>query len=96
MGVREWTVSRAALARAWVALEVGGQAVAIKVAHRDGVIVQATPEFDTVVAAAEAGSDGARNVLAAASALAVASGLVAGRPLPKDARSTRSPDSSTA
>jgi uncharacterized protein (DUF111 family) len=51
-GLRERRVDKYALSRGWVEVEVDGAPVMIKVAHRGGVIVQATPEFDWVVAAA--------------------------------------------
>ena len=46
IGVREVAVSRTALGRVSVPVPVTGGRVRIKVAHRDGEIVHATPEFD--------------------------------------------------
>jgi uncharacterized protein (DUF111 family) len=47
-GVRETGVHRMALARFWVAVSVTDGQVRVKVAHRDGQIVHATPEFETL------------------------------------------------
>ena len=50
-GVRQTDTSKYALPRSWFEVEVGGGQVAVKVAHRDGMIVQVNPEFDSVAAA---------------------------------------------
>ncbi len=90
IGIREHPVTKNAMARAWVDVAVDGAVVAIKLAHRGGVIRQAAPEFDTVSAAAAASSRSPRDVLADAVVAAAAAGLLAGHPLPRHARS--SPD----
>lgn len=82
LGVRELPVRRWALARGWADVFVDGVAVAVKVAHRDGVIVHATAEFDDVAAAAEQLGRPVRDVLEAASAAAVGLGLVQSAPAP--------------
>lgn len=86
IGVREHQLRKHALPRAWLTVdtEVGG--IAIKIAHRDGVIRQATPEYDGVLAAAEQAGVPARQVLAAAIAAAESAGLRIGRPVPEEAR----------
>lgn len=70
IGLREQPVTKHALDREFVAVEVGGQDVAVKVARHDGVVVNAQPEYDDVArAAAELGRPVA-DVLAEATALA--------------------------
>ena len=44
-GVREHVVTKHPLARGWVDVEVGDARLPVKVAHRDGLVVRATPEF---------------------------------------------------
>ncbi|GAA0467057.1 nickel pincer cofactor biosynthesis protein LarC [Streptomyces olivaceiscleroticus] len=84
IGVRESAVRKTALQRTWVRVSVAdGAEVPVKVAHRGGVIVQATPEFEDVAAlAAERGLPAAA-LLDAAVAAAVAHGLVPGAALPE-------------
>jgi uncharacterized protein (TIGR00299 family) protein len=86
IGVRETAVRKTALERAWVQVEVlGGDTAPVKVAHRDGVIVRATPEFDDVAALAAAHELAVLTVLEAVTAAAVTRGLVPGALLPADA-----------
>jgi uncharacterized protein (TIGR00299 family) protein len=54
IGVREHEVGKHALEREMVAVEVDGQQVAVKLARHGGVVLNAMPEFDDVVRAAEA------------------------------------------
>lgn len=54
IGLREHEVGKHALDREMVAVEVGGQPVAVKLARHEGVVLNAMPEFDDVVRAAEA------------------------------------------
>ena len=56
--------------------------MAVKVAHRDGVIVQVSPEFDSVAARAAALDRTQHEVLTAAVAAAAAAGLSVGAHLP--------------
>jgi pyridinium-3,5-bisthiocarboxylic acid mononucleotide nickel chelatase len=65
---------------------VDGQPVAVKVGHRGGGVVQATPEFGDVEALAAGGGRPVRDVLVEADAAAVAAGLVAGAALPHGLR----------
>lgn len=82
LGVRESRVVRHALERTWhdVAVNIGGESaqVRIKVGHRDGRIVTATPEFDDVAVVATAAGVPIADALAAASAAAHATGLTPG------------------
>jgi hypothetical protein len=78
IGVRRTVVNRWALPRLRVDVDVDGHRVGIKVAHRAGRVVQATPEFVDVESAAEALGRPVREVLEAAVGAAVAAGLVPG------------------
>lgn len=78
IGVRERPVRRWQLPRLEVRVEVDGQVVGVKVSHRRGRIVQATPEYRQVLAAAEALGRPVRDVLDAAVHAAVSAGLVPG------------------
>jgi uncharacterized protein (TIGR00299 family) protein len=80
IGVRSVPVCRWALARSWVTVSVGGQDIRVKVAHRGGRVVHATPEFRDVEAAASATGRPVRELLEGAVAAAVAAGLVPGAP----------------
>ncbi|MBB2914177.1 uncharacterized protein (DUF111 family) [Streptosporangium becharense] len=81
LGVRERAVRKSALERCWVHVEVLGEQLPIKVGHRDGMIVQATPEFDPAARLAARGDLPVRTVLDAAVAAARTAGLVPGRPM---------------
>ncbi|HYN75209.1 MAG TPA: nickel pincer cofactor biosynthesis protein LarC [Candidatus Limnocylindria bacterium] len=70
IGLREQTVDKHALARSEVVVEVTGGPVRIKLAHLDGIVVNAQPEYDDVVAAARASGRPAKTVLADATAAA--------------------------
>lgn len=82
LGVRAHGVGKYALPRGWTDVEVGGQPVTIKVAHRGGTIVRATPEFESVTAAATELARPQADVLAAAVQAAGVRGLLAGAPVP--------------
>jgi uncharacterized protein (TIGR00299 family) protein len=82
LGVREGPLRRYALPRTFVDVDLDGVTVAVKVGHRDGVIVQVMPEFDDVAAAARRLDRPERVVLAQALAAAAAAGLVVGVPPP--------------
>ncbi|MFF5083151.1 nickel pincer cofactor biosynthesis protein LarC [Actinoplanes sp. NPDC000266] len=83
LGVRESARVKTALPRVFVPVEVGGVAVAVKVGHLDGVIVQVMPEFADVAALAARQGRPERAVLHDALAAAAALDLVVGAPLPK-------------
>lgn len=82
IGVREVPVSRVALGRTWVPVLVAGDRVRIKVAHRGGEVVHATPEFDDAAEIAAARSIPVRRVLEEAIAAAQREGLVQGSRVP--------------
>jgi len=79
IGVREVAVTRVALDRFWVPLPVAGGQVRLKVAHRGGEVVHATPEFDDAAAVAAERSVPVRRVLEEAVAAAEREGFVPGR-----------------
>ncbi|QDP96899.1 nickel pincer cofactor biosynthesis protein LarC [Microlunatus elymi] len=88
IGVRQQEYRKFALPRAWSRIRLGDGQVMIKIAHRDGLIKQVTPEFDDVVAVAAAAGKPTRVVLAEAIAAAQHAGLVIGVPVPENARTT--------
>jgi uncharacterized protein (TIGR00299 family) protein len=89
LGVRQTSVQRWALNRLWVDVDVDGQAVSVKFAHRGGLIVSATPEFDAVAAAAAVLKAPVCDVLDRAVASAVNIGLRPGAAIPANARHSR-------
>ncbi|GAB3870260.1 nickel pincer cofactor biosynthesis protein LarC [Terrabacter terrigena] len=86
IGIRETPVRRSALARGWCDVDVDGCRVGVKVAHRDGRVVTATPEFRDVEAAALSLGVPVRHVLDRSVAAAVGAGLVAGAAVPEGLR----------
>ncbi|MFZ0159061.1 MAG: nickel pincer cofactor biosynthesis protein LarC [Kineosporiaceae bacterium] len=82
IGVREHPVAKTVLARTWVRVPLDDQSVAIKVAHAQGRIMSATPEFTDVQAVAAELNSTERVVLARAAAAACSAGLVPGAPWP--------------
>jgi len=90
IGVRQHPVAKYALPRAWVDVDVDGGTVAVKLAHRDGKILQVSPEFDEVADFAGRSARPQHQVLAEVTAAAAAAGLRSGLPVPGKARSTRS------
>jgi uncharacterized protein (TIGR00299 family) protein len=83
IGVRERCVRRWQLPRLETSVELDGHRIAVKVSHRRGRIVQATPEYRDVLAAATTGGRPARDVLDEAVHATVSAGLVPGAPLPE-------------
>ena len=79
IGVREVAVTRVALDRFWVPLPVTGGQVRLKVAHRGGEVLHATPEFDDAAEVAAQRSVPVRRVLEEAVAAAERAGFVPGR-----------------
>jgi uncharacterized protein (TIGR00299 family) protein len=79
IGVREVTVSRMALDRFWVPLSLEGGQVRLKVAHRGGEVLHATPEFEDAAEVAAKRSVPVRRVLEEAVAAAEREGFVPGR-----------------
>ncbi len=87
IGVRETAVTRSALPRGWVDVEIAQGTVPVKVAYADGVVWQATAEFDAVEALAVTSGTPVRHLLAAAAQAAGAAGLVPGATTPTGLRS---------
>jgi uncharacterized protein (TIGR00299 family) protein len=79
IGVREVAVTRIALDRFWVPLPVAGGQVRLKVAHRGGEVLHATPEFDDAAEVAAQRSVPVRRVLEEAVAAAEREGFVPGK-----------------
>jgi pyridinium-3,5-bisthiocarboxylic acid mononucleotide nickel chelatase len=86
IGVRETRVSRAALPRGWVDVEVAYGTVAVKIAHRDGRIRQAMPEFDDLDRLAAANGVPVQRVLDQCRTALLAAGLVPGGEIPEHLR----------
>jgi uncharacterized protein (DUF111 family) len=86
IGIREHAVRKHALPRVWVDVPVADGSVAIKIAHRDGIIVQVTPEFEQVATLAGALRRPQLDLLAAATAAAAAAGITVGAAVPNDAQ----------
>ncbi len=82
LGLRSSDWSRSALPRGWVDVNVGEAGVPVKVGHRDGRVVRATPEFDAVEALARLSGRPVADVLAESAAAATTAGLVPGAPVP--------------
>ncbi|HVM28397.1 MAG TPA: nickel pincer cofactor biosynthesis protein LarC [Mycobacteriales bacterium] len=74
IGLRRTAVTRTVLERAERTVDVDGQPVRVKTASRDGLVVNAMPEFDDVVAAAHALGRPVKAVLLAAHAAVAQSG----------------------
>ncbi len=70
IGLRESVVRKQALDRTESSVEVGGQPIRVKLSSYDGQVVQATPEYDDVVAAAAVLGRPVRSVLLDAQASA--------------------------
>ena len=66
IGVREQRLAKHALERTMDAVEVDGQRIAVKLAHHEGILVNAQPEYDDVARAAVALGRPVSDVLAAA------------------------------
>lgn len=72
IGVRESPVTKHALARSWLTVDVDGVPVRVKVAGTGGRPLNVAPEFDDVAAAAARLGRPVKDVLARASAAAIA------------------------
>ena len=70
IGLREQPLTKHALDREMVAVEVGGHTVAVKLARHHGVVVNAQPEYDDVARAASDLQRPVADVLAEATSLA--------------------------
>ncbi|GAB6984261.1 nickel pincer cofactor biosynthesis protein LarC [Nocardioides pyridinolyticus] len=70
IGLREQPLTKHALDRELVSIDVGGQAVSVKLARHRGTVVNAQPEYDDVARAADLLGRPVADVLAEATALA--------------------------
>ena len=82
IGIRQSSWKRFALPRAIAEVDLAGGSVAIKIAHRDGVILRATPEFEDVATVAAGRSVPPATVLQEAITAAGIAGLRPGEPVP--------------
>src|SRR4051794_32048790 len=85
LGVRRTPVTRSVLDRGWAPVDVLGGRVRIKVASRNGCVVHATPEYEDAAEVARSTDVPVAQVLSAAAAAAVTTGLVPGAPWPQGA-----------
>jgi pyridinium-3,5-bisthiocarboxylic acid mononucleotide nickel chelatase len=86
LGVRHSPRGKAALDRAFADITVDDTRIAVKVAHRDGIVLQVMPEFEDVASLAHRSGRPERLVLQDAHAAAAAAGLIVGAPLPANLR----------
>jgi len=91
IGIRRINLDRWALPRGWKDVQVGDQALPIKISYRDGVIWQVTPEFDDLDHLAADQLVAPQLLLEQARSAADAAGLVPGAPVPRDLRPDRAP-----
>jgi uncharacterized protein (TIGR00299 family) protein len=70
IGARTTAVTKRALDRTWLPVDIDGQTVRVKLASCNGQVLTATPEFEDVVAAAQTLGVPTKEVLARAGALA--------------------------
>ncbi len=82
LGIRQHIVNKHAALRGFAEINVNGDTVAIKLAHQNGRIVQATPEFEDIARAADRQGVPQRQLLDHARAEASAAGLVEGGLVP--------------
>ena len=82
LGIRQHTVNKHAAQRGFVEIDMNGDTIAIKLAHRGGQIVQATPEFGDIARAAKRQRIPERQILDQAKAAAARAGLVEGGSVP--------------
>ena len=78
LGIRESSVGKTTLARTWRTVDVADGEVRIKLGHRGGTIVTATPEYEDVARVAREAGLPVRLVLDRAVAAATAAGLAPG------------------
>ena len=82
LGVRATPVTRTVLERQWAQVEVLGEPIRIKVGSRDGVVVHAEPEFDSLATAAAALGRPEYEIAQRASAALASARLLPGERLP--------------
>ncbi|MFE2869576.1 nickel pincer cofactor biosynthesis protein LarC [Embleya sp. NPDC059259] len=83
LGVRERPVRKTELQRGWTLVDVLGSRLPVKVGHRGGRILQATPEFGPAAALAARLGLPVHVVLAAAGTAAHQAGLTSSAPTPR-------------
>jgi pyridinium-3,5-bisthiocarboxylic acid mononucleotide nickel chelatase len=88
LGVRHHGVSRLALPRAWIDVEIGSGAIPVKIGYRDGVILQVTPEFDAIATYAARHGEPEHSILQRALAAAADLGIKQGAAIPSSMRSS--------
>ena len=88
LGVRHHGVSRLALPRAWIDVEIGSGAIPVKIGYRDGVILQVTPEFDAIATYAARQGEPEHSILQRALAAAADLGIKQGAAIPSSVRSS--------
>ncbi|WP_436791828.1 nickel pincer cofactor biosynthesis protein LarC [Yinghuangia sp. YIM S10712] len=81
LGVRELPLRRTTLSRGWAHVTVHGARIPIKIGHRNGTIVQATPEFTPAAELAAALNLPVRTILTTATTAAHNTGLTPGASL---------------
>ncbi len=82
IGVRQTSSVKFALPRGWIDLRLDQGTVSIKIAYRDGLIIQATPEFDQVEQLAGAHGLPVHRILDLCRDAMITAGLVTGAPIP--------------
>ncbi len=90
-GIRQSDTTKFPAARGWIEVDLDGDRVAIKIAHADGEILRATPEFEDVAALAGRRDEPVLAVLDRARAAAGQAGLLPGAPVPPGLRATQEP-----
>ena len=90
-GVRQSDTMKFPAARGWVDVDLDGDRVPIKIAHADGQIFRATPEFDDVATLAGRRDEPVLAVLERARAAAGQAALLPGAPVPPGLRATQEP-----
>ena len=82
LGIREHSVERYALPRLMIEVPLGDGSIAVKIGHREGVVLQVTPEFEDVASYARGHGRTEQDVMAEALALATGLGYRHGGSLP--------------
>ena len=90
-GVRQSDTVKFPAARGWIDIDLDGDPVPVKIAHADGEILRATPEFDDAAALAGRRDEPVLAVLDRARAAAANAGLRPGAPVPAGLRPTQEP-----
>jgi uncharacterized protein (TIGR00299 family) protein len=86
LGVRHHGVSRLALPRAWIDVDIGSGMLPVKIGYRDGVIVQVTPEFDAVAAYAAEHGEPEHSIMQRTLVAAATLGIKQGAAIPSSVR----------